>query len=79
MYKLELFMCIHWLQFAQSWTILWIFIAEKKEKVQIPSLDLSKNDSGSKIKKEKEKKITNIPSTDLGMKCILLFLTSLKR
>lgn len=38
---------------------------EKKEKVQIPSLDLSKNDSGSKFKKEKEKKIANIPSTDL--------------
>lgn len=36
---------------------------EKKEKVQIPSLDLSKNDPGSKFKKEK--KITNIPSTDL--------------
>lgn len=71
-------MCIHLIQCAQSWIILWTFIAEKKEKVQIPSLDLSKNDSGSKFKKEKEKKIANIPSTDLGIKHILRFLPSLK-
>lgn len=63
---------------CSSWTILWTFIAEKKEKVQIPSLDLSKNDSGSKFKKEKEKKIANISSTDLGIKHILRFLPSLK-
>ncbi|XP_062621087.1 E3 ubiquitin-protein ligase TRIM37-like [Saccostrea cucullata] len=40
---------------------------DKKERVQIPSMDLSTNDKGSKLKGEKEKKITNtcISSSDL--------------
>ena len=46
------------------------FFSDKKEKVLIPSLDLAKNDSGSKIKQEKEKKITNIQSADLGIKIL---------
>lgn len=50
--------------------IILFFFSDKKEKVLIPSLDLAKNDSGSKIKQEKEKKITNIQSADLGIKIL---------
>lgn len=64
------YICILLKIFILEKCLIIFFFSDKKEKVLIPSLDLAKNDSGSKIKQEKEKKITNIQSADLGIKIL---------